>query len=185
MSIAIYTREELKILLWENKILKQGEHQLRVSPSKISKHLLDQIYITTHQCRDNINERIYWILNNITEYPLCSECNRQCLPNFYGQVKGYCKVKFCSPKCGAISKKTRNKSADTYEEKTGYRNPWANPEVRNKSADTYEAKTGYRNPLQNPEVREQMVIRYVEKTGYRNPWAGSIKFHHKCFKRWR
>ena len=48
----------------------------------------------------------------------------------------------------------------TYFERTGYVNPYYNPEVIEHRFDAYERRTGFRNPSHNPEVISKMRARY-------------------------
>lgn len=48
----------------------------------------------------------------------------------------------------------------TYFERTGYVNPYYNPEVIEHRFDDYERRTGFRNPSHNPAVIAKMHARY-------------------------
>jgi hypothetical protein len=54
-------------------------------------------------------------------------------------------------------------------------------EMLKKAANTYEARTGFRNPLHNPEVLEKVRKTNVERLGVENPFA-SKTIHEKIRK---
>lgn len=66
----------------------------------------------------------------------------------------------------------------TYKEKTGYDYNLVDPDVRKQIEDDREERTGYRNPWQNPEVREKIYLNenYINsKSRYKKGWYKSTK----------
>lgn len=57
------------------------------------------------------------------------------------------------------------KREDTYEARTGYKNPSYNPETLEKIQDSHEYRTGYRHPMKNPEVVEKSHLTNIRKYG--------------------
>lgn len=73
MTNIIYTRKELKILI--NPFIKTNKKGRSDISSKIPNDLKEQIILSTERCREErFSERIFWILNDIYEYPICIEC---------------------------------------------------------------------------------------------------------------
>lgn len=195
MSDHIYSREELKnVLLNLNFITLSKDNRLHIVKSKISKHIQNQIEILTTSCRDNFSERIYWILNDIFDYPNCCGCNIKYQPNFYGLKRGYWKASYCSHQCQVSSKHSYDKRqekcltetgfthhmknpkiveriSDERLERTGYRHQWADPAIIEQRRLDYKDKTGYDNPGQNPEVQLKMANTLEMKTGFRHNFA--------------
>lgn len=75
MTDVIYTREQLKSIV-KNLIKTNSKGRMDVDRSKISEELSTQIMLSTNKCRDKISERIFWILNDIYDYPKCIECRQ-------------------------------------------------------------------------------------------------------------
>lgn len=74
MSAIIYTREELKDLI-SPFIKNNPSGRTDICRSKITNKLKEQIILSTEGCREErFSERIFWILNDIYEYPTCVEC---------------------------------------------------------------------------------------------------------------
>jgi len=63
----------------------------------------------------------------------------------------------------------REKAHNTYETKTGYREPFANPEVRAMSKETLFAHYGVHYPYQSDEIYQSARTSWLEKYGYENP----------------
>lgn len=194
MSNTIYTREELKIILENSTLYRTSkDNRTTVQIKLISEELKEQIIFSTQGCRDErFSERIFWILNDIAEYPTCQTCGKQWMPRFYGIKGGYNGTTFCSNHCIQLDPIVRAKIEKTNVEqygtpvamhspkiqlemrensfnKSGYHHHFSNPEVKAKKKIDYETKTSYENPGQNPEVQQKMADTYEERTGYRNP----------------
>lgn len=63
----------------------------------------------------------------------------------------------------------RESIANSNLEKYGAECIFAVPEIREKIHDKYEAKTGYREPFANPEVRKKSEATLLEHYGVKNP----------------
>lgn len=82
------------------------------------------------------------------------------------------------------------KARKTYFERTGYVNPYYNPDVIEHRFDDYEKRTGYANPSHNPDVIAKMRRRYTyQDVGFDSSWelaffiwlkdnGKEFKFHH-------
>ena len=64
----------LKEYLLNSNIISFNKKQIRVCYTKIENNIIEEIIQLTSNCRDNISERIYWILNDIFDYPKCTNC---------------------------------------------------------------------------------------------------------------
>lgn len=67
-------------------------------------------------------ERVYCILNDITELPKCKYCDKTGNLTFLNLVEGY--FKYCSVKCSSNSLEKKNKIEKTNLEKYGFKNAW-------------------------------------------------------------
>lgn len=75
----------------------------------------------------------------------------------------------------------------TYYERTGYTNPYYNPDVIEHRFDDYEKRTGYANPSHNPEVISKMRKKYTyNEIGFDSSWELAyyiwLKDHDLTFK---
>lgn len=70
------------------------------------------------------------------------------------------------------------KGQQTYEERTGYKCAFENPEVKEKWMKEYKEETGYDFPTQNPLVKEKILSHpnYISRKGkYKKGWYKSTK----------
>lgn len=177
MPNTIYTREELKKEILSLNAITQHNNYCKLVKSKFQQELKTCIIEATPKCRDQFSERVFWILNDIEDYPNCLECGKQFIPQFNGHKAGYGVNKFCSNKCATSSPLRQAKIIATNLERTGFVNPGANPEIVQKKKANYKAKTGYDHHWQNPEIIAKQQQTNVERYGAATPFAfGSEKF---------
>jgi len=191
MSEIIYTREELKNLLSQNNIIRYGKGRTDIKLKNIDAVLEHQIILSTPKCRDNIRERIYWIINDMYDYHTCETCGKYWQPKFYGLgYKEFKLIRFCSAKCAAknnLEKRSKTNLekygnsayfasdvgketiANIMLEKTGYHSPFANPEIRNKFEQERIERTGFKNPSQDPKVKLKKIQTTQLNYGVDNP----------------
>ncbi len=104
----------------------------------------------------DLKTKIYWILNNITDWtnPLvcCKECHK---PYFNKNVKnikdGY--RKFCSVKCSANNVDTRNAYKDTCTNVFGVDNVFKSEEIKDKIKIKIIDKYGVDNVSKNESIK--------------------------------
>ena len=117
---------------------------------------------------DNINvaikERIYCIINNITERLNCynKECNNKII-KYYGPTIGY--RKFCSNTCSQHDIDIRNKAKQTCIERYGVEYALQSEEIKEKSKQTCIERYGVEYIGQVEEVKEKSKQTCVEKYG--------------------
>jgi hypothetical protein len=140
-----------------------------IRQKNITPMLLEKIIKETVNCRDNISERIYWVINNITQYPLCSHCKKTFMPRFYGQTHGYWGAENCSYSCTQNSEKHKIKLQETFMKNWGVLNPYQSKEIQQKIQKDRLEQTGYAHPMQNPKIKKQSQSTLFEKTGFTNP----------------
>ena len=166
-----YTREELKVLIMESNLLNISLKRTDIKKQNLTPILKAEIEKSTIGCRvERFSERIFWILNDIYDYPICVECGTQWKPKYYGlSTQSFNKNKFCSNKCTANNVEVKQKKIDTYLELTGFEYPAQNPAVIEKQRENYFEKTGYYHHMQNPEVVSEIQQYNFEKTGCYDP----------------
>ena len=115
----------------------------------------------------SLNERIYWILHDLHDFPLC--VNPNCINGhmkldrqqyFKGFTKGY--QKHCCNKCAQFDPKTTQTKKDTTLAKHG------NPNYRNpqKTKQTYLKHYGVDHPMKSNEFKSWLIQYNLEHYGY-------------------
>ena len=64
----------LKQEIIDKNIIRKGKSHFSIKKSLISEEMHENIKNATLKCRENLTERIYWILNDIVNYPHCAQC---------------------------------------------------------------------------------------------------------------
>ena len=166
-------------------IIKCGRSNFSIKKSLISDDLLDRIITATSRCRDNLTERIYWIMNEIEDYPYCIECGTQFKPRFYGLKSSYQNCKhLCSRKCISSNKEILALKRQTCLERYGVEN-YRNIEkvyetsmlnygvehfskskiVKQHTEESNLAKIGHRNYFQAESSKQKSKQTCIEKYG--------------------
>ena len=83
---------------------------------------------------ENLNEKIYWIKNNLNSYPKCPICGNE-IKKWKGRNKGGY-FKFCSCKCAQADKNTRDKIKNTCLKKNGVDNAAKARDIQSKMKNT-------------------------------------------------
>jgi len=74
---------------------------------------------------------------------------------------GFCKI--------CTNNNKQNKFKEIYFKKTGYENPFQNPEIQEQLKETYLKKFGVEHPMQNPEIKNKIRQTCIEKFGVEHP----------------
>jgi hypothetical protein len=103
----------------------------------------EQVNRSTPNCHGGLRERLYWLRNNIDEYPLCACCNKKLTTrNFKKNGKaGY--REFCSKKCAKLSQDYTpiiSKRTITNLERYGSNNPCYFPNFREKMKEKFNTE---------------------------------------------
>ena len=184
-----------------NNFIKDGKVQINTKESYLYKnHKIVYEYIlerTEYLGNDSkFPERIYHILNDLYNKPICNhpECTNSL--KFYTFAKPYRMT--CSNKCGVFVNKlvklerygdanynNTEKMLKTKEENDSYtimkethkktclerygvEHHWQLPEIREKIIDTFMENYGCDNPMKNSDVRELVKKTNTERYGYEN-----------------
>jgi len=156
-----YIKYFCKICGYETTNFGLGMHIFRSHKNISYKEYYDKyIDISNHICQ--CGKQLKWIGLMIGYSKTCGD--KKCI-NFLA----YC---------------NRTKS---YKEKTGYDNPFKNPECKEKIKKTYKEKTGYDHNSLNPECRKKRIKTCIEKYGYDNPAKSDIikeKIKKRCIQKY-
>ena len=165
----------------ESGIIGDCKQYTRLRKSLLTEDLLREINDATQNCRDDLLERVFWIFNEIEEYPICSVCGNRFYPRFYGirTTRNFLiEIQYCSLSCSQLSTITRSKIEKTLLQKTGYKHNFADPEVMRRRREKYFKKTGYLYPAQNPDCQLKMKSTCKKRYGVENPQQ-NVEIHKK------
>jgi hypothetical protein len=154
-SIPLYSKDQIIELINNHNIISQGKTQLRVKIKELEKipRMIESIIELTANCRDNIIERLYWILNNRTNYFTCRNCGILFQPNFYGLKHGYYEdPKHCSIKCSMSNPETLLKTIETSQALYHTNHPTQAQSTKDIFKKTCQEKYGTSHPMQDAEI---------------------------------
>lgn len=108
----------------------------------------------------NMNERLYWILNDLHDFPLCQtpNCTNK-VDKFLGLTKGY--QKHCCIKCSQLDPCITQIKKNTTLNRHGDPN-YRNPE---KTKQTYLDNYGVDHPMKSDDFKQKLVQQHLEDYG--------------------
>lgn len=130
-----------------------------------------------------LTTKLYWIFNELKEFPSC--CNPNCPHD--GKVKQEVKnifngfPKYCCVKCQSIA--TRSKAEETSIRLYGVKNYSSTKECRERVKQACFEHYGVEHPSQAEEIKEQKVKTSIKNWGVSN-YAQSIEYHKTAHKRY-
>jgi hypothetical protein len=162
-------------------------NRIKITVSSISKHYPEILEkIESIGFSDDFNQKVYCYLKDMTEIPLCKNCNENEVP-FENFSQGY--RDYCSVKCSSNSKEKKERIKLTNMERYGVPNP--SPVTRDKALETmterygshisntesykekYEktsiSKYGVSHPFQSEEIKDKISKKMVERYGVTKP----------------
>ena len=117
---------------------------------------------------ENLNEKIYWIKNNLNSYPRCPICGNE-IKKWKGRNKGGY-FKFCSCKCAQADKNTRDKIKNTCLKKYGVDNAAKARDIQSKMKNTCLKKYGTKNifssEIGKKKIKETLLKKYGITCGF-------------------
>lgn len=168
----MYTEEEKQNYINEIKDIFKYHSKSAGKMLKKREHLLSFIKEMTPKLNDKkytISTRVFWILHNITDFPLCSSCSKPITKNVVSVKQGYSKIQnvskidfdlinfkkiHCSIKCAENDKEVIDKINATHEKRYGK----GNSRNRKKAFETTFKHFGVKNGFQTKtsiEVRNK------------------------------
>lgn len=113
-----------------------------------------------------LSEKMYWLANDLTDYPKCPVCGKQ-VKNYINQSLGY--YKFCSCSCAQLSPETQEKLKQTNLLKYGCENPMQAKVVQDKVRETCLERYGVENSYQAEVFKEKIKQTNLRRYGVENP----------------
>lgn len=183
------TRAEIVQVLKDYGIISGGDIFYRkiVNNKAVKNLILGSLYYHTSNCKsDKLIERVYWIVNELDDYPKqCISCNENI--TYFNSINDPYPTEYCSHKCSARSDKTKNRRRQTSLSRYGVDNPSKSKAVIKKIEDTHMRNYGVRSSLLDPRVRDKSIKTLVDRYGVdHNMKSKEIKDKAKetCFERY-
>lgn len=164
-------KEEVKRIIVENFKLRPDVFKKKFP------EVIKIIYSYTKPHLDetnNLREHYYWILNDLTSFPLCKHCNTN--PTKWNSQNNKYRD-FCSTKCMSNSQEIRERTKNTCLQKYGGVAPAVNNEIQNKIKQTLYSHYGNLG-LKHDSIKYKKQQTCLEKYGVKNP-SQSLLFKHK------
>lgn len=151
-----------------NYIAERGKKSLHIAINN-SKDIKSDIIKFTSFLPENIkiNQRCYHILEDITEIPLCKECN-EVKVNFNNRNREWSYLEFCSPRCSTINKDVVKKYKTTNLERYGVDNISKSDFYRELMIRSNNKKYGTDWYQQTDDFRKKSVLTLLKKYGVDN-----------------
>jgi hypothetical protein len=135
----------------------------KVENSEVLKWIHDNTPEPLRNWNYKLSTIIYWILNDIDDFPKCKSCGKPIGINRNVRfTKGY--PLYCR-RCALHSAESNEKRKRTCIEKYGVDNPFKSKEIISKIHDTNIEKYGTACPAQSKENREKTKKKNLEKYG--------------------
>lgn len=112
-------------------------------------------------------EKVYWYINDITEYPKCNVCGRE-VKSFKGITQGGYRI-HCSSSCAQKDETTRKKLEETSLKIYGTKNPAQSKKVQNKMKNTCKKRYGAENIFASEIGKQKIKDTNIKKYGCENP----------------
>jgi len=198
-------RELAKKLIAEMDIIGISEKRIFIKKRNLTTELVQLIEETTELCiTSRFSERIFWIINDIEDYPRCIACGKQWKPRYYGLSSTlYSEMRFCSNSCVSSNKHVIEKKRQTCKLRYGdemYRNveqikktnlerhgmefPWAfGGELHTK---LILEKFNVDNVFKSPIIIQRIKANRFKRTGYMSHMQDpefKEYFDNLCFER--
>lgn len=123
---------------------------------------------------NNLREHYYWILNDLTYFPLCKHCNTN--PTKWNPQNNTYRD-YCSTKCMSNSQEIREQTKNTCLQKYGGIAPAVSIEIRNKMKQTLYSHYGDLG-LKHDSIKYKKQQTCLQKYGVINP-SQKLLFKHK------
>ena len=115
---------------------------------------------------DNFSEKIYCIINNLSNRPKCKSLVCDNSVNFIQYNMGY--SSFCSTKCSTNDKHVQEKSSTTCLKRYGVEKPGQSEKIKEKVRKTCLERYGVENTFQSKEKKEKIKKTCLERYGVEN-----------------
>lgn len=128
----------------------------------------NELFNLTKKCRGTIRERLFWLRNNLTDYPVCNHCGKSLTSKqFKTNVKPNAYREFCSKSCARSTDDFKAKTKQNMLQKYGVDHAFKSNEVQAKRKHTNLKKYGreHPHPWGSNEFNTNIITKYgsIEK----------------------
>lgn len=168
MTTIIYTPEEEISLKNELKDLVENHPRsyFKTLKSSKGKHLLEYTVFKTPKLNDpfyNISTKVYWVLNDLSDFPKCQYCGKQIILRNVNMNRGY--PIGCTATCVMSLESVQNTFKQTCLKKYGVENPYQSDVCKAKITQTLIDRYGVTCPLHANEFKEKAKQTCLDKYG--------------------
>jgi len=172
MNTIIYTPEEEISLKNELKNLVENHPRsyFKTLKSSKGKHLLEYTVFKTPKLNDtfyNISTKVYWVLNDLTDFPICQHCGKQIIVRNVNMNRGY--PIGCTPKCVMSLESVQNTLKQTMLTRYGVENAYQSKAIKDKIDSTMISRYGVKRPIQSKMIHDQIKATCLTRYGYEHP----------------
>lgn len=167
-----YTNSEEAIYIDDIKTIINNDPQrhLKTLNSKRCKYLVDFINDKTPKLASasyTLSTKIYWLLNNLTDFPICPICKQPMTNKNVAISKGYpiC----CSRRCSGKNPQRIKRVIESVKTKYGVDNISQLATVKHKKCTTMLVHYGVKHPLQSTDIQNKVKQTCLTKYGVENP----------------
>lgn len=136
-------------------------NKMQLTESYFKKHFNEYYDFIISLPPQKFQEKLYWYINDIKEYPKCKCCDN--LVKFRCFSQGY--RTYCSSKCQNSDPDKINHTKQTNLEKYGFEAPAKSPEIQEKSKQTCVQKYGTNYATQSNQIKEKIKETNRKKYG--------------------
>lgn len=162
------TKEELVHFLKTQYIEPNGLPTIKRYVMRQCEEYVDLIKLYTPLCEtDNVKERIFWLVNDITEYPKkCKICGGP-VKYFTGFKRDY-ESDTCSASCALRTEESKKRRKETNLERYGVEHVMSNKDVQRKRTEAY-IENNILNEEKKKELYEKKRHTAIERYGVEHP----------------
>lgn len=140
------------------------------------------------QTEQSYRERLYCVVNDIKQQPLCKYCNVNPVSFITEGKKRNQYYDFCSMKCVHNAKQTKAKKQQTWEQNLGVDNPSKNKEISQRKQQTCLRNNGTNWPMQSQTVKDKskqtIVVNYGVENVMKNQDVVNLNIEQKHQSHW-
>lgn len=144
-------------------------NDIRYMPSDIKNELFNK----TKACKGSVRERLYWLRNNLSDYPKCSCGKKLSSKQFLTNKKDNGYRSFCSKSCARLDETFKEKHQAKMLEQYGVSHTFKLQEVQNKRKQTNLNKYGREHP--HPWGSDEFNKNIINKFGSIQSYVDSNK----------
>ena len=122
--------------------------------------LLTSVNEVTKKCQGDLKNKLYWIFNNLTDYPICNGCNKSIVKSISSFNDILVNQKHCNSTCRFKDKIAQSKVIEDFKLKYGHTNPGLIKAFIDKGLQTNLLRYGSKKPGHIEKGKATCIKRY-------------------------